>query len=81
MNVSSDFKTNIKNNRQENLDMTALQQLNQLMIKSSIIQPGPFPEPSTILRGNQICMSDLYMDHRKFAITPKDRYKYQVVLI
>ena len=30
--------------------------------------------PSTNLLGNQIRMSGLYMDHRKFEITPKDKF-------
>ena len=46
---------NINNIKQENLDITALQLANKLMITIAITQPQPLPKPYTIMQGKKIC--------------------------
>ena len=48
---------------------------------SKYSQPAPLPQPSSILCGDQIRMSGLYMYHRNFSITLDDKYQYQWNLI
>ena len=55
--------------------------INKLMMKISITQPAPLLQPSPWMRGEQIHMYCLYMPHRNFLVTHKDRYKYQWTLI
>ena len=66
-----------KNNKQEKLEMIALQQVNKLIMKSKTTQTSQAPRPYTSLRVHQICMSDLYVVHRIFLITPEDKLQDQ----
>ena len=61
--------------------MFLIKKSNQLKQTILNTQPAPFPWCSTNLQGNQICMSSLYTDHRKFANTPKFKFQYQWMLI
>ena len=64
-------------NFHQNLEMIELKPVNQLMMKSATTQPEPSPRPSKILSGNKIHMYVLYMPHRKFKITQKDKFQDQ----
>ena len=64
---SSTYKTNLKNNKQETIEMIDLQPVNKLIVKIKTTKPEPSPRPYTGLWGNQIGMSDLYGSHRKFS--------------
>ena len=64
-------ETKLQKSEQENIDIIALHPFNQLMMTSAITEPSSLPQPYTILRGKQICMSDFYKDNRKFVITTK----------
>ena len=44
-------------------------------------KPAPSPQTSTILQGNQILLYSLDTDHLQFTITPKDRFRYQLMMI
>ena len=61
---SSTTKNNVNKNQQEELGMTDLNPLNQLMVTSAIKSPAPLPPPSTNLRGKYIRISDLDKAHR-----------------
>ena len=44
---------------------------------STKTQPAPYPQPSSILWGEQILMSSLDTAHRKLSTAPKDKYQDQ----
>ena len=74
---SSNDKTNVNNNQQEELGIIDLKLFNQLTITNAITQMAPSPRPSTNHWGWGICMSDFDMARRKFANTPKDKFQDQ----
>ena len=63
---SSYIKTNLSNNNQEKIEIFALQPVNTLIIKIIITQPVHSPRTFTSLKGNQICIYDLYVAQRHF---------------
>ena len=55
---------------------------NNILISTSINnQPSPSPWTSWITHGKKIRMSSLDMDHRKFDITPEEKYQDQWTMI
>ena len=74
------------NNKQKKLvwitwGIFEIKQTNILMSTNSYNQKAPLPQPSTILRGRQICVSVLNTAHRQFTIISKDKYQVQWTLI
>ena len=65
------------NNKQEKLGIICLNTVNQLVITSTQTQPTPLSQPSSSLRGKQICMSDLDKHKRKSTNAFKDKYQDQ----
>ena len=61
----------------QNPEMITLNPVNKLMITSVTKNPASLPQPSKNLWRKQICVSGLYIDHRKFTITNEDSSHYQ----
>ena len=57
--------------------MIGLKPVNQFIMTITIAQPLSPPQPSTNLWGEKIRMSNLYMSHRQFTITPKEKFQGQ----
>ena len=74
-------KTNVNENQKEELGIIDLKLFSQLITTSATTQLSPLPQPSKNLRGEKIRMYDLYMSHRKFPITPEEKFKDQQTLI
>ena len=74
-------KNIVNKNQQQQLGMIDLKPVNKLMIISATTQLSPLPQPSKNLWGEKIRMYDLYMSHRKFPITPEEKFKDQQTLI
>ena len=73
----STAKTNENKNLQEYHEMIYFKTVNKLIMTSATTPPQPYLQPSKNLRRKQIRMYVLNMDHIKFTITPKYKYRYQ----
>ena len=65
------------NIEQVKIGIICLNTVNQLVMTSTQTQPTPLSQPSSSLRGKQICMSDLDKHKRKSTNASKDKYQYQ----